>query len=753
VTQDSRGAVASESSSVRPGVLLFAFGTAIFVSAGLLFSVQPLFAKIVLPTLGGAPSVWSVALVFFQGALLAGYLYAHLLTRYLPGRPSVLVHLLVMIAATLVLPLGMASGWVRPPAQGTELWLLGLFTASIGLPFFALSANAPLLQAWFARTAHPSARDPYFLYAASNVGSFSALLSYPLLVEPFTRLSQQTNAWSLLFVILIVLLAVCAVLLLRSPNELPAYTGAEEAREAPPAARDALIWIALGAVPSAFLVAVTAHISTDVAAVPLLWVLPLALFLLSFVIVFQTNPIIPHAFFVRVQPAVVAVLIAALVFRNLQSIVFIIGLNLAAFFVTVMVCHGELARRRPAARHLTVFYLWMATGGVIGGIFAALIAPNIFNWVAEYPLLIVAGILCRPGLSIPRDRFSWLSFALVLALLAVALYSFRVLGFWPEATAFQGMIGVGLLLAVIFLSHDVLRLAGAFGCILVLIYAYIAEGENTRTVRSFFGVHKIYETRTSQIGVRVLMHGTTIHGAQVISGDMKSADGRPATITYFGPQSPMAKLFDAVKEKKDGPIRAAVVGLGAGMVACYMREQDSLDFYEIDQTVVDIATDPETFEFVSACKPDAKIVVGDARLTLADAEDGYYDLIVMDAFSSDAVPVHLLTREAVALYLRKLAPGGIIGSHVMNRHLELPSVVAGVASANGLVTRVMNSGWQDGEQYMFASSVAAVARSEEDFGPLLQSSDWFVQEPDPRQWVWTDNYSNIIGAVIRHLRN
>jgi hypothetical protein len=610
-----------------------------------------------------------------------------------------------------------------------------------------------LLQAWFARTAHPAAKDPYFLYAASNVGSFSALLSYPFLIEPFARLSQQSNVWSLLFVALIVMIAVCALVLLRSPNALPSYAAADASREAAPTRRDALVWIALGAVPSALLVAVTAHISTDVAAVPLLWVLPLALFLLSFVIVFQTNPVIPHEFFVKIQPAVIALLIAALLFRNLQSIVFTVGLNLAAFFVTAMVCHGELARRRPPARHLTEFYLWLATGGVIGGIFAGLVAPNVFNWVAEYPLLIVAGILCRPGLSIPKDRITWLAFAVALALLAAAAYSFRVLGLWPESSAFQGMIGIALLLSVIFLSHDALRLAAAFGCILVLIYAYIAEGKNTQTVRSFFGVHKIYETRTSQIGVRVLMHGTTIHGAQVISGNMKSADGRPSTVTYFGPQSPMAVLFDAAKEKKNGPIRAAVVGLGAGMVACYMRERDTLDFYEIDRTVVQIATDPAKFEFVSACKPDAKIVLGDARLTLADAPDGHYDLIVMDAFSSDAVPVHLLTREAIALYLRKLAPGGLIGSHVMNRHLELPSVVAGVASANGLVTRVMSSAGQDGEQYLFASSVAAVGRSDEDFGPLLKSGDWLFQKPDPDQWVWTDDYSNIVGAIVRHLRN
>jgi hypothetical protein len=745
-----RTAVAGDGSAVRPGVLLGAFGATILLSAALLFSVQPLFAKVVLPTLGGAPAVWSVALVFFQAALLAGYFYAHLLTTYLPGTRSVVVHVAVMTVATIALPLGIAEGWGRPPSQGTELWLLGLFTVSIGLPFFALSANAPLLQAWFARTGHPSAKDPYFLYAASNVGSFTSLLSYPFLIEPLTRVSQQQSIWSALFVLLIMMIAGCAALLLRSPNSLPSERGARD--EAAPTRRDALIWIALGAVPSAFLVAVTAHISTDVAAVPLLWVLPLALYLLSFVIVFQSRPIIPHRFFVAIQPAAVALLIAVLVFKDLQSILFVVGLNLAGFFVTAMVCHGELAQRRPAARHLTEFYLWLSVGGVIGGIFAGLIAPNIFNWVAEYPLLLVLGVLCRPGFEIRKDLNYWLPVLAAIALTALAVFSIRVLQYWPDQKNFAGMAGAALVIAVLFLYRDAVRLAAMFACILVVIYAYLAEGSNVQTLRSFFGVHKIYETGAGRSTVRVLMHGTTIHGAQVIDGPALTRSGRPVGVTYFGPQSPMAALFEGVKKKKNGPINVAVVGLGAGTVACYLRPDDALDFYEIDPTVVKIALDPQKFNFVSGCKPDAKVMIGDARLTLTDAPDGKYDLIIMDAFSSDAVPVHLLTQEAVALYKQKLAPGGLVGAHVMNRHLELPSVVAGVAAANGMRTRIM-SYWETGDgEYLFGSSVAAVGRSDEDFGPLLTSGEWILQEPDGRQWVWTDDYSNIVGAVLRHLR-
>jgi hypothetical protein len=739
--------------SATPALLLPVYTATIFLSAGLLFSVQPLFAKIVLPSLGGAPAVWSVALVFFQGALLAGYLYAHFLTRVLPGRPSVFVHLLVMLAATLALPLGVASGWGRPPSQGTELWLIALFTASIGVPFFALAANAPLLQAWFARTGHPSAHDPYFLYAASNVGSFVALLSYPFLVEPLTRLSTQTYVWSALFVLLIVMIGACGILLLRSNNALPAVVDAHAEREAAPTVRDALIWIALGAVPSAFLVAVTAHISTDIAAVPLLWVLPLALYLVTFVIVFQTRPILPHRWFVHIQPAIIALLIAVLIVQELREIVLVVTVNLVAFFVTAMVCHGELARRRPAARHLTAFYLWLATGGVIGGIFAGLIAPNIFNWVAEYPILIVASILCRPGALWPRTARDWLPLILMLVALAVSVVLIRGYDIWPGRQTFAGAVIAALVLSVLFLMRDKLRLASAFASILVLVYVYLAEGDNVRTERSFFGVHKIYETNVGDSVVRVLLHGTTIHGAQMISGKYaQTEDGRPSTVTYFSPESPMAKAFAGVKENKDGPIKVAVVGLGAGTVACYLDEEDELTFYEIDETVIEIARDPKNFEFISKCKPDAKMVTGDARLTLEDAPDGEYDLIVMDAFTSDAVPVHLLTREAMALYLEKLAPGGLIVSHVMNRHLELPSVVAGIAAANGLVTRVMHSGNYDSERYLFGSSVAAVARKDEDFGVLLESGDWVEQQVDPEQRVWTDDYSNILGAMLRQMR-
>ena len=737
---------------IHPAVLLGVYGTAIFVSAALLFAVQPLFTKMVLPQLGGSPSVWSVAMVFFQATLLAGYLYAHLLTCYVPGRPSVVVHVLVLIAATLALPLAIATGWGRPPAEGEAFWLIGLFLFSIGLPFFALSANAPLLQAWFARTGHPSAKDPYFLYAASNIGSFLALLSYPFAVEPLTRLGDQTKFWSLLFYGLIALIAVCGVLLVQSRNSLPGAARAGAGKAGAPTARDAAIWVTLAAVPSAFLIAVTAHISTDVAASPLLWVIPLALYLLSFVIVFQTRRMLPHWFFVNTQPVFIALLLAVLIYDELNYIFIILALNIAAFFVTAMVCHGELAMRRPAARHLTEFYLWMSVGGVIGGISAGLIAPHAFNWVAEYPLLIVAGLLCRPGFAWPKDLRWWLFWLAAIAATALIAYLFLRTEYWPQPSSFYGMLGCVLVFAVLFLAHDTLKFAGVVAAVLTLIYAYHSEGSKNESIRSFFGVNKVYETTDGEF--RVFMHGTTIHGAQrILDENDKPVTGRPEPVTYFGPKSPMARAFAAAHQNKRGALRIAVVGLGIGTLACHTGPRDTLHLYEIDQAVVRIATDPARFTFVSHCKPDAKIILGDARLTIADSPDAYYDLIVMDAFTSDAVPIHLLTREAMALYLKKLAPGGMAISHVMNRHMELASVFAGIAAANGLVTRVMDSEEiGEDEKYIFGSTVAAAARADRDFGALRNNGNWRIEKPDPEQWIWTDDYSNIVGAMIRRLR-
>src|SRR5947199_10537139 len=404
----------------RNRLILVVYTLAIFVSALLLFSVQPLFTQMVLPRLGGSPAVGSVAMVFFQSLLLAGYAYAHYLMQVRSRVVPVAVHLVLLAIALLTLPLSIASGWGEPPTSGYAFWLLGLFAVSIGLPFFALAANNPLLQAWFVRTGHPNGPDPYFLYASSNIGSFLALLSYPVLLEPMFTLRTQNLIWTGLYGLLIALIAGCGVLLLRSP-EFAFAARRDEADVPAPTRALRLRWIFLAAVPSGLLIAVTAHISTDVAAAPLLWVLPLSLYLLTWVLVFQSRPLLPHTWVLLLQPVAIAGVIVLLAVGGEQHLLLTLGGHQVCFFVIALACNGELARSRPAAKYLTGFYVALSFGGMVGGLFAGLIAPFTFSWAAEYPILLPLAALCRPpggAAGLPRWAAWYWPF---LAVLAVAL--------------------------------------------------------------------------------------------------------------------------------------------------------------------------------------------------------------------------------------------------------------------------------------------------------------------------------------------
>ena len=748
---------ATQDQASRMTQLLVVFTAAIFLSAALLFAVQPMFTKMVLPRLGGAPGVWSVAMVFFQAALLAGYGYAHLLTKYAPGRRSVMIHLGLLAVACFWLPLSIASGWGRPPVVGEAFWLLGLFAVSIGLPFFALAANAPLLQAWFARTDHPSANDPYFLYAASNVGSFLALLSYPILIEPLITLTGQTWLWAAGFIVLILLVGGCGYLLWQSPDQAPTATPASAAtgntaEAAPPTWGNVVRWIFLAAVPSGLLVAVTAHISTDVAAVPLLWVIPLALYLLTFVIVFSRQPIIPHWLVVEVQPVFVLALIAVIIYEPIRIIVGIMAVHLVVFFVMTLMCHGELAQRRPAARYLTSFYMWMSFGGMIGGIASGLAAPYAFNWVAEYPILIALAVLCRPGLTWPKTTWQQIIVfgSIVLAVIGYAL--FRQFEQEIDVQTYHFMLG-GLLILTVLFWRDPVPFTVIIATVL-MAHHYVQEGGSKLTLRSFFGVLKVNETSNGQF--RTLSHGTTLHGGQRIRDKQgKPVTGRPQPTMYYYDGSAIAQGMDAARAVKGGgPINYAVIGLGTGSLICRSQPGDKAAYYEIDQLMVRLSRDMGLFTFLKECGQDVPIIMGDARLTLADAPDGAYDLIVVDAFTSDAIPIHLLTKEAMAIYKAKLSPQGIVLIHISNRHLELGSVVTGIAAANDMVTRISESGdvTEDDSDYKFLGTVTVSARKDEDFGPLAKSQYWELQQPNPRQRVWSDDYSNIVGALIRQLR-
>jgi hypothetical protein len=757
MTSIASSAAVVQPSAARNRLVLVVYTAAIFVSALLLFSVQPLFTKMVLPRLGGSPAVWSVAMVFFQALLLAGYAYAHFLTQLRSRVLPVAIHLLLLGFALLSLPLSIAGHWGDPPNSGYALWLLGLFAASIGLPFFALAANNPLLQAWFVRTGHPAGPDPYFLYASSNIGSFLALLSYPLLIEPIFSLRMQNLIWTGGYGVLIALIAGCGVLLLRSPVTVASLLSTDVSDAPAPRWPLRLRWIFLAAVPSGLLIAVTAHISTDVAAAPLLWVLPLSLYLLTWVLVFQSRPLLPHKWMLALQPLAIAGVVVLLAFGGEQNLALTLGGHQLCFFVIAMACHGELARTRPAAKYLTGFYVALSFGGMVGGLFAGLIAPYTFSWVAEYPILLATAALCRPAANerLPKiTRWYWILLAVIAAALLVpAGMTGKVTTYLEDHRVWvAGAVGVLAALLALLLNGGRWKLFATAALALVLIRAYPADDGRVETVRSFFGVHKIVVTSDGHY--HVLMHGTTIHGAQkYLNADGSKVTGRPEPITYYHKDGGIGRAITAIRERKGAPLKVAVIGVGAGTLTCAARPGEDWTYFEIDQTMVDTASDPKYFSYIKSCAPDFKPVIGDARLTFAKEPDGVYDLIIVDAYSSDAIPIHLATEEAMAIYKAKLAPQGAVVMHVSNRHLELESVVVGIADANDLKSWVYNEDSGRDDEYIFSTDVVISAREDADVGKLATSDKWTETDPTEGERVWTDDYSNILGAVYRRLRD
>src|SRR5712672_2887410 len=692
------------------------YAVALFASALLLFALQPMFAKMVLPRLGGAPWVWSVAMVFFQGALLLGYGYAHLLSRILPPGRAALTHLIVLAAAALSLPIGVAAGFDVPPTSGIAFWLVGLFAASIGLPFVALSASAPLLQHWFAASGHQQAGNPYVLYAASNLGSFAALLAYPFVVEPLLPLREQARLWSIGFAAPALLIAVAGLLVAR---RVTADGGAATSADARPSLVDRLRWAALPSVPSGLVIAVTSFVTTDIASAPFLWVFPLAMYLATFVAVFRDRPWFDHATMVALAPIVVAPVAVTLLGVVKPHWLAAIGFNLLAFAVLTLVCHGELYRRRPAPAHLTEFYLWISAGGAIGGAFAGLVAPYVFSNIFEYPILIA------------------------VALLAVG-------SALPDFAEGACKIVTVLLVGFIFLRRKQPAMVFALVVFAFVFTAAWTPGLNRiEMTRSFFGVHQVIDTADG--AYRVLMHGTTIHGAARLRAESGGElGGRPEPLTYYYFGGPISEAIEATRAAHGELGNVAVVGLGAGTIACHRKDPEHWTFYEIDPEVIQIARNPRMFKFLSECAPSASIVLGDARLTLAASRAGY-DLIVLDAFSSDAIPVHLLTRKAIAIYLSRLAPRSVLVIHGTNRHLDLVPVVAAAAEGAGLATFLKEEG--KGEPlsagFQAGSTVMALARDPANLGDLPARAGWRRVEPVGTVAAWTDDYSNVLGAMIR----
>ncbi|MDB4949539.1 MAG: hypothetical protein JWM27_2188 [Gemmatimonadetes bacterium] len=739
----------SAAGGAAPALLLAAYTGAIFLSAFLLFLVQPMFSRMVLPLLGGTPAVWNTCMLFFQAALLGGYLYAHATARWLGVRGQAGLHLALLGLASLALPVALAGAAPRGGAAPVP-WLLATMLVTVGPPFFVLSGTGPMLQRWFAHSGHGEARNPYFLYAASNLGSMLALLSYPVLVERHLRLLEQSRGWAVGYALLGLAIAVCAAAVWRAAPASAAMHAAE-ARTVDGADagadrvtwRERGVWVLLAFVPSGLLLSVTTFITTDIAPVPFLWIAPLALYLLTFTLAFARRPPLRHAWMVAAQPTGIVAVTLLLLFGFTRDPHRVVPIHLGAFFLTAMVCHGELARRRPHARHLTEFYLWLSLGGVLGGIFNVLAAPFLFPRMEEYALLVAVACRFRPagaaaGPGTARKVALWMAPVLAAGLLLMMRPELLQLpdhwDRWVPAT----LIAVACLALARFPAPFAACVAAA---LLTRIGAEYRHNDFLLVHRSFYGRYAVVDEREAG-GYHSLYHGSTLHGAQSMTPAL-----RRVPLTYYIRNGPLGQLFAGLPSPAH-PRQVAIVGLGTGTSAAYGRAGETWTYYEIDPGIERIARDPRYFTYLADSPARTRVVLGDARLSLAAAPDGAYDLIVLDAFSSDAVPIHLLTREALGVYLRKLAPGGVIVYHLSNRYLNLQPVIAALVADRGLVARV---GSLDKVRHRFEaeSTWAAVARADADLGTLAADARW--KRPKTRADVpaWTDDFSNLLSVFGR----
>ncbi len=775
------------------------FATTLFVSAALLFWVEPLVAKMLLPLLGGTPAVWNTCLLFFQAALLAGYAYALGATKWLTVRQQIAVQLALLVSACLSLPLALSTVAVNSvPVEGNPaFWLLGRLALTTGLPFFVLATNGPLLQHWFTATRHTQARDPYFLYAASNAGSLLALIAYPALLEPRLNLHQQSALWAYGYALLIGLIILCGLTLARShctqttgaqpdkqltsdndestlneernSNLTSQISDSNEQRTTdylPLTLRRRLRWLALAFVPSSLMLGVTTFIATDVASLPLLWVVPLALYLLTLIIAFARRQLITPRLLARVLPGVTLVLLLVYLSGATQPVAFLMLLHLLYLFVAALTCHTLLAADRPPPAHLPEFYLWLAAGGALGGLCNALVAPALFNAVVEYPLAILLACLLLPrtdkralftranapaepmsddqSRSRPtRPRLLDVALPLGVLLLTVTLAFVADHFTLAQVETLAVAAGVPLLISYQFRRRP-LRFALALGAVLLGSYFYAQLNTRTLTAeRNFFGVLRV--TRDEHDTLHRLYNGSTLHGRQYADFTRQCEP-----LSYYHRAGPLGQVFAAYQTRPaNGEV--AIVGLGTGATVTYARAGERWTFYEINPEVVSIARAPEYFTYLINCAhAPVNVVLGDARLQLQRAPDAAYGLIALDAFSSDAIPVHLMTQQALDLYLLKLAPNGLLVFHISNRSLDLHPVVADLARSRNLVCYARDDTQPTDVEGKEASQWVVMARSPADLNQLLTDPRWHMLPGDAQRHVWTDDFSNIISIFKWH---
>lgn len=722
------------------------FVVAVFISAALVFMVQPMVAKLVLPLLGGSPAVWNTSMAFFQIALLAGYGYAHVLQKLSSVQRQISVHIAALVLSGLTLfPLSISPLMGEPSSTHPALWLLGVLTLSIGLPFAVLSATAPLVQAWHAKViSGEGGAEPYSLYAASNLGSLLALLAYPVAMEPLLTLHDQRWSWSSGFWGFVLILAALAVLVWRRSETPATETAAPAATTAPPSWTERAIWVGLAAIPASLMSGVTAHLATDVASAPFLWVAPLALYLLTFIIAFQTKPAINRYYALLFQAAALAACAATLEFAG-RGIEIQLFLHLSCFFLTALICHQALVARRPDPSHLTVFYLCMSLGGVVGGSFNAFLAPLIFNSVVEYPLVLALSCLARPNNRTPLPYWQATTTAVGMAAAVFAVIASTEVG--PHLMVKAALAATTV---CVFMLRD--RPMLMFGLIATLLVSANVVGSPANvlgTERSFFGVLRQSKVMIPGLGgeTRVLTHGTTLHGAQAVDPRYHC---RP--LVYYAPETPIGQVFTAAQAMQPS-LRIGAVGLGTGSVAAYVRPDDSLTFFEIDPLVITTAGPGGDFTYTSQCaRGPVDFVLGDARLTLAKQPKDEFDVLLIDAFSSDAVPAHLLTVEALTGYLTHLKPDGVLILHLSNRNLELRGPAMAVAKAAGGygLLQIYSQSCHSPQYWESGEDVLIVGRSAAAMAPFEVDPRWRPAQTKVKPW--TDDYTNLVGALIGRLK-
>lgn len=732
-------------------VLVFT-GT-IFLSASLLFLIQPMYAKMLVPLLGGAPAVWNIAMVFYQAALLLGYAYAHWVATSMPTRRQVALHSIVLLAPIVMLPVAGPTD-AAPPTEGSPIpWLLMTMLSAISLPFFVVSTTSPLLQRWFSLTQHKDSRDPYFLYAASNVGSFLALLGYPLIIEPRFSLIAQGQLWMFGYLVLVALVVLCGYMAWRRPATKDESSAADEPEEEITKGRK-IRWVLLAFMPASLLLSVTNFITTDLLSMPLLWVIPLSLYLLSFSFVFAKKPLVPQSVWRWLGPVMIVVLMVVVADGLHRPAMLMMVLHLVAFLVISMFCHGEIATDCPPARHLTQFFLLIAIGGVLGGMFNALMSPNLFTDLHEYPLtLILAGFLLPTAYAVSRSRSEDNRDLIWPAIAAGAMLT--IYYFVPEERPPANLIGMEVSMRTLkeialFLTPSLIAVCSIkrpvrFGWTLTVIFlvALLLWRSDPGIIwrsRSFFGIVKVRQDARG-LG-RTMQHGTTIHGHQRLDEPFN----RMPT-AYYDRKGPLGDIFFYFPNFESAAI--GVVGLGVGTVAAYGTTGQPMTFYEIDPDVLRVARDSGRFTYMQDSAADLDVILGDGRLSLSK-ETRKFDLLILDAYSSDSVPIHLLTKQAAELYRERLNEGGWIVFHISSSFFEFEPVVALLAESLGMVCIVgrdaknVEPGSTPGK---LESTWAVLMPDDRLTGEFFRRPIWGYAKKRAGVTLWTDDYSSVLQVL------